>query len=141
MIGGLFAFQSAVSVAGAAPSAWLADKVGPGRVLAPAMCTSASAIAIFPFAETVPQAVAVLLLWSIGGTLLGSAPTAHASNIVGMQNRAQALALMRTAGDVGLLSGASVVGAAATLIGSEAAMQTTASFLLCSAASYVLLRR
>uniref|UniRef100_A0A7S4B6D1 Major facilitator superfamily (MFS) profile domain-containing protein n=1 Tax=Chrysotila carterae TaxID=13221 RepID=A0A7S4B6D1_CHRCT len=111
-IGGLFAFQSAVSVAGAAPSAWLADK-----------------------------AVAVLLLWSIGGTLLGSAPTAHASNIVGMQNRAQALALMRTAGDVGLLSGASVVGAAATLIGSEAAMQTTASFLLCSAASYVLLRR
>jgi hypothetical protein len=45
----------------------------------------------------------VLVLWAAGQTLLGSAPSAHAANLAPAAMRPQALAVMRTAGDVGLL--------------------------------------
>ena len=63
-IGAIFAAQSAVSVLGAAPAAWLADRVGPAHVIAPAIATSAIAIAAFPHAADLPQACAVLLVCS-----------------------------------------------------------------------------
>jgi len=94
----------------------------------------------FPFAESLPQALAVLCVWAAGGTILGSAPTAHATNLVAPASRAQALALMRTVGDLGLFVGASAVGGAATLYGSDAAMQGTSLFLFASAGGFFVLR-
>ena len=46
------------------------------------------------------------------------------------------LALMRTAGDVGMCSGALAVGAFASACGSAAAMHATSAFLLASAGAF-----
>jgi len=139
-VGMCFALQSLISVMGAAPSASLADRVGPANVISPALAVTASAMMAFPFAESLPQALAVLCVWAAGGTILGSAPTAHATNLVAPASRAQALALMRTVGDLGLFVGASAVGGAATLYGSDAAMQGTSLFLFASAGGFFVLR-
>lgn len=76
-----------------------------------------------------------------GGTILGSAPTAHATNLVPSATRAQALALMRTVGDLGLFVGATAVGGAATVWGSDHAMQATAAFLFASSGSFLVRTR
>ena len=122
----------------AAPCASLADRVGPTRVLAPALGLSSAAMLAFAASSDILQASCAIALWSVGGTLLGSAPTAAAANLAAPEQRSQALALMRTAGDVGLLCGASSVGYVATMVGCEAAMGGTAVFLLSSAGLFVL---
>ena len=48
--------QSLISVLGAAPSAALADRVGPRNVIAPGLGISACAMAAFPLAQDLPQA-------------------------------------------------------------------------------------
>mmetsp|Transcript_4513 Transcript_4513/g.13659 ORF Transcript_4513/g.13659 Transcript_4513/m.13659 type:complete len:104 (+) Transcript_4513:1785-2096(+) len=75
-------------------------------------------------------------MWAAGQTLLGSAPSAHAANLAPAALRPQALAVMRTAGDVGLLVGATTIGSLATLIGQDAAMQSSAAALIVFAAAY-----
>ena len=139
-VGGLFAMQSAISVVGAMPSARLADRVGPANVLAPALLLSAMSMAAFPLATELPHAAGVLCTWAMGGVLLGSAPSANVANLAPPEKRAQALALMRTSGDLGLLTGAVSVGSAATLLGNDLAMQGTAGVLV-TAATWFALRR
>lgn len=139
-IGGLFAMQSAISVVGAMPSAALSDRVGPANVLAPSLLLTALSIGAFPLAADLPQAAGVLCTWALGGVLLGSAPTANAANLAPPEQRAQALALMRTTGDLGLLTGSITIGTVATIIGSDAAMQGTAGALLTSAAWFGMRR-
>ena len=84
----------------------------------------------FPLAQDTPQALAVLCVWAMGGTFLGSAPTAHVTDIVAPEERTQALALMRTVGDVGLLLGASTAGVLADWSSMGAAMDANAGLLL-----------
>ena len=71
---------------------------------------------------------------SLGSTFLGTAPTAHISNIVPSEHRAQALALLRTSGDVGLLVGASAAGALADWGSMEMAMESSAGALMVATA-------
>ena len=140
MIGSVFAMQSAISVVGALPSAAIADRVGPGNVLVPALLVASGAMAAFPLAADLPHAAGVLCVWALGSTMLGSAPTANAANLAPPEKRAQALALMRTFGDLGVLTGAVTVGHAASHVGTDAAMQGTAACLLGSAAWFSLRR-
>ena len=123
---------------GAAPAAALADRIGPLRVIAPALCVSATGMAAFPWATDLPQALTVLGVWAAGSTVLGSAPTAAATNLVPAASRAPALALLRTVGDVGLFAGASIVGGAASVYGSDNAMEATAALLFASAGAFAL---
>ena len=135
-VGALFAMQSAIAVVGAMPAAALADRLGPANVLAPSLALTSGAMWAFPLAAELPHAVGVLCVWALGGVLLGSAPTANAANLAPPAQRAQAIALMRTTGDLGLLSGAVTVGSAAALVGHDAAMQGTAAALLGAAGWY-----
>eukprot|EP00940_MAST-03C_sp_MAST-3C-sp2_P002348 g2348.t1 len=141
MIGAAFAIQSIVSVACAAPVASIADKIGPNKVIAPGMAITGSAMAALPFTETVPTAFAVLGIWALGSSMLGSAPTAYAANLSTESNRTQVLALLRTMGDVGLLVGSSSVGLAAGYVGNDLAMQGTASFVALATGWFVLQQR
>ena len=140
-IGGCFAVQSLIFVLGAAPSAALADRVGPRNVIAPGLAISASAMMAFPLAQDMPQALAVLCVWAAGGTFLGSAPTASVANLVPPASRAPALALMRTVGDLGLFAGATTVGGLAAVHGSDLAMQGTSVFLFASAGAFLVRTR
>lgn len=132
-IGAAFALQAAVAVAGAGPAALLADRYGPQRVLAPALALMAIPMACLPIAPGITEAALPLALMALGSTALASAPTALVSNILQPADRAQALALMRTMGDVGWLLGGASVGLAATWVGNGPALQGTASCLLLTA--------
>jgi MFS family permease len=70
-------------------------------------------------------------LWSVGSSMLSTAPLAYVTDRVGDQQRAQAIALMRTCGDVGFLLGATSTGWLADWTGSlGVAMQSSAGVLL-----------
>ena len=74
------------------------------------MIVSAGAMAAFPMATNAPEAFAVLAVKALGDTALGSSPSAYTANLAGADQRTQALALLRTFGDVGMLVGGSGVG-------------------------------
>ena len=135
-VGLIFGGMSFVSVVGAQPAAWLADKYGKPLIISTACAVLASAVTVFPFTHTKEEAVACLLVWSIGSTFIGSAPTAYVADIVKTTERSQALALMRTTGDVGLLVGASGTGALADGTSYETAMVSNASLLFAASAGF-----
>lgn len=121
-IGASFAFMSLVSFVSAQPVAYVADKYGKvPTMLAGCTLLSASMVALplttsAHFAEMslpilsglptyTPALVAVLLPFALGTTALNATPTALMSDLTDSPNRAQALSLLRTAGDFGLLLG------------------------------------
>ncbi|KAL7493768.1 hypothetical protein ACHAWT_002760 [Skeletonema menzelii] len=61
--------------------------------------------------------LATLSFWSLGGTLLATAHVAAVSDEVTDSSRSQAIALLRTSGDVGYLCGAACAGISADLVG------------------------
>jgi hypothetical protein len=75
------------------------------------------------------QLAGVLGMWSMGSSMLSTAPLAYLSDHVSEENRAQAIALLRTCGDVGFLVGASGVGALADFTSMGVAMQSTSALL------------
>lgn len=73
---------------------------------------------------------ATMGLWSLGGTMLSTAPVAYVSDVVADKRRAQAIALLRTVGDVGFFAGATSTGALADFSGSlDMAMHSSAGLL------------
>jgi len=143
-IGYVFAFNSAVAVLGAAPAAYLADRAGPGRTLAPAVAMTSVAMLAFPLAATGPQLGAVLALWSLSRSFMNLAPFTLAMNLAAPEARAQTLAMLRTTGDLGFFLGTALVGTAGAAFGANAAMQGTAVVSGAAAAGYAayrLLRR
>ena len=61
--------------------------------------------------------------------MLSTAPIAFLSDHVSEESRAQAIALLRTCGDVGFLVGASGVGALADFTSMGVAMESTSALL------------
>lgn len=61
--------------------------------------------------------LATLSFWSLGGTLLATSHVAAVSDQVNDASRSQAIALLRTSGDVGYLCGAACAGISADLVG------------------------
>jgi MFS family permease len=121
--------MSVVQVLGNPVLAKVVDRIGkvPGIV---GGCTliSASMMAL-PLCDNsngMEQMAAVLGMWAVGSTLLSTSPLAYISDRVNDEKRAQAIALLRTSGDVGFLVGASSMGALADWAGSlDMAMQSS----------------
>jgi predicted MFS family arabinose efflux permease len=113
------------------------DKIGkiPGIV---GGCTLISiAMGSLPFCTDLYQMAGVLGLWATGSTLLSTAPISYISDKVDDKQRAQAIALLRTTGDVGFLVGASSMGALADWAGSlDVALQSSAGILFTATALF-----
>lgn len=139
-IGAVFALQSVVAVLSANPAAALADRLGPGCVLTPALAVIAASMTVFPMASSAAEAAAVLALWAAGNTLFNAAPHALAAGLVAPEARAQTIAVLRSAGDLGMLAGAASLGVAGSLLGMGPAMRWTA-LLLHGAAGWLAVRR
>ena len=85
--------------------------------------------------ESLLPLAATLGIWSMGSSMLSTAPLAYVSDRVDDAKRAQAIALLRTCGDVGFLIGATGAGALADWAGSlDMAMQSSAGLLLTATA-------
>jgi hypothetical protein len=81
----------------------------------------------------------VLGLWAAGSSLLSSSPIAHISNHIDDSKRAQAIALLRTSGDVGFLIGASTMGLLSDWAGGlDVAMQSSSAILATATSWYVV---
>jgi predicted MFS family arabinose efflux permease len=76
--------------------------------------------------------VVSLLPLAIGSTILNTVPTAHLTNLCNANDRAQALSLLRTCGDVGMLFGASFAGIMASLTSIENTIMCNGGILLSS---------
>jgi len=135
-IGYVFAFMSAVAVCGAPPAAVLADRLGAGCMLAPAVALSAVAMALFPLAGSAEQLVPVLALWGASRSVMNLAPGSLAIGLAAPEARAQTLAMLRTTGDLGFFVGTALVGIAGTALGAGPAMQASGALTGIAAACY-----
>jgi MFS family permease len=102
----------------------------------PTTTTTAAAAVLGTAATTVSMEslwplAATLGLWSVGSSMLSTAPLAYVSDRVDDHQRAQAIALLRTCGDIGFLIGATGTGALADYTNSfDLALQSNAALLL-----------
>jgi len=129
-VGEIYMGMSLVQVFGNPTMAKYIDKIGkvPGIVTG---CSLLSAsMFTLPFCTEIEQVAATLGFWALGSTMLSTAPTAYISDHVRDDQRAQAIALLRTAGDIGLLVGASSTGAVADMFDMDVAVHSSASLLL-----------
>jgi len=128
-VGQLYAGMSVIQIVGNPLFARVADQVGK----APAIVSGCTLISLSMVGLTLSPAEYLhvsLGTWAVGSSMLSTAPVAYVSDQVDDDQRAQALALLRTFGDVGFLIGASGTGVLADALGScETAMQSSATLL------------
>jgi predicted MFS family arabinose efflux permease len=136
-LGKIYMGMSAVQVFGNPSVARVVDRVGKiPSIIGGCTAISASMFAL-PFCSDTYQLAIALGCWSFGSTALSTAPTAYMVDQVPQEKRAQALVLLRAAGDVGFLFGATLAGAAANWTGSmDLAMQGCSAFLLTATCWY-----
>ena len=135
-VGQVYMGMSLVQVLGNPLVAKSVDKLGKVPAMICGCSMIATSMAALPLVTNDLTSVALTLgIWSAGSTLLSTAPVAHISDHTDDSNRAQAIALLRTSGDVGFLVGASAVGALADWTGGlDVAMQSSAAVLLTATA-------
>jgi len=130
-VGKTYMGMSLVQVAGVPLMAKFVDSVGKPLAIVAGTGLITSSMAALPFCVDMYQMGGVLGVWALGSSILSTAPVSYISDVTTDKDRAQALALMRTAGDVGFLMGASGIGAVADLTGDlGSAMHASAGVLL-----------
>jgi len=143
-VGQVYMGMSFVQVLGNPLFARVVDRVGtvPGIVggctlISSAMFALPLCVAMDPSHH--PEQMAIVLgVWAAGSSLLSTAPIAHISDRVDDSERAQAIALLRTAGDVGFLVGASTMGLLSDWAGGlDTAMQSSSAILATATSWYV----
>jgi MFS family permease len=129
-VGQVYMGMSLVQVLGNPLLAKGVDTMGKGRAIVCGCSLLSASMAILPWTNSVPQLAAVLGVWATGSTMLSTAPVAYISDHTDDATRAQAIALLRTSGDVGFLLGATSMGALADWTGNlDVALQSSAGIL------------
>ena len=128
-VGQVYMGMSLVQIVGNPLFARFIDKIGKTPAITTGCTLISASMAALPFCHDWTQLAGVLGMWSMGSSMLSTAPIAFLSDHVSEDNRAQAIALLRTCGDVGFLIGASSVGALADVTGMGFAMQSTSALL------------
>jgi predicted MFS family arabinose efflux permease len=130
-VGQVYMGMSAVQVFGNPILAKVVDRLGKGRAIVAGSTLIAASMGMLPYCTDMVPLAATLGLWATGSTMLSTAPVAYISDIVEDGKRAQAIALLRTSGDIGFLLGATGMGALADWTGDmNVAMETSAGVLL-----------
>jgi MFS family permease len=91
---------------------------------------TATAVQLYPDGLLLPA----LAVWSVGSSMLSTAPVAYVSDHVPAEQRAAAIALLRTAGDVGLLVGSMGTGYLAHVTSIPTALSSLAYLIWASTA-------
>lgn len=139
-VGQVYMGMSLVQIVGNPIFAKVIDTVGKAPVMVCATTLIGAAMFGLPYCcsggqESLLPLAATLGLWSVGSSMLSTAPLAYVSDRVDEAKRAQAIALLRTCGDVGFLIGATGTGALADWAGNlDVAMQSGAGLLLTATA-------
>lgn len=140
-IGLCFAFSSSVSVLMSQPIAYLADKWGKEKCIFGGLGVLGTSMALLPTAATSFESLIFMLApVALGSTCLSAVPTALVGDFADPGDRSQALALLRTAGDVGLLVGAIFSGLVSSLSSIPLTMEVNGALLLLSGAAWGIRR-
>ena len=134
-IGGIFAMMSVVNICGAQLFAKISDKFGRKKVIVPSICILSSIIPLIPQVSSINELYYLIFVYSIGSTMLGTSPTAyiadiHSGNVEKEERRSQALAMLRSGGDFGLMLGSGLLGYLTHVSGSYMMPMCTASVIL-----------
>ncbi len=141
-VGQVYMGTSLVQVLGNPIFARVTDRVLGKRLGIVTGCTLISAsMASLPYCTDMVSLAAVMATWATGSSFLSTAPVAYISDHVEPHQRAQALALLRTAGDVGFLLGATGIGTLADTTGDLNTAMTTSSGVLFTATAWFFTRR
>jgi MFS family permease len=130
-VGKVYMGMSLVQVLGNPIVAHFVDQIGKVRGIVTGCALISSSMVALPICWNMEQMGGALFFWALGSTMLSTAPVAHVSDVVDHEKRAQAIALLRTSGDIGFLLGATGTGALADWTGNlDVAMHTSAGLLL-----------
>mmetsp|Transcript_5974 Transcript_5974/g.8368 ORF Transcript_5974/g.8368 Transcript_5974/m.8368 type:complete len:427 (+) Transcript_5974:96-1376(+) len=140
-IGSSFAFMSLVSFAASQPSAFLADRYGKVSNVLAGCSILAVSVAALPYVSSYTSLLAALFPMAIGSTVMHSTPTALTSDLSSTRQRSQALSLLRTSGDTGMVAGAICAGFIASVSSIEHAFLLNSSVLACSTAVFAYAQR
>ena len=121
-IGCTFAFMAVTSVAASQPVAYFADRHGKINCMVGGCGLVASAMFLLPHADSYYTVLLATVPLALGSTTMSAPPLALISDMVTTEDRAQAQALLRTSGDVGLLVGATAGGLIADVYSIESAI-------------------
>ena len=130
MVGSVFAGMSAIGVVMTPLAARLIDSVGQVQAIIPACVIVGGAMALAPTVSDPFGFLGLVAAWTTAGTVLSAAPTAFITDNVAESDRGQALALLRTGGDIGMLSGSVSSGIVAQLVSQPETIQFNGMALL-----------
>ena len=122
-IGLTFTFMAITSVVFSQPVAYLADKHGKINCMIGGCALAATSMIMMPHADSLYYLLAATVPLALGSTAMSTAPAALITDMVSGKEMANAQALLRTSGDVGLLLGALAAGQVA----SQFSIETTIS--------------
>jgi MFS transporter, DHA1 family, multidrug resistance protein len=128
-VGGMYGLMAFIGIIGSQPAAYLSDKFGRKAAMVPGAIIVASALSLLPFATQNAELIALLSLWGIGSCVWGSTPSAYVSDLTNSSTRSQALAMLRSAGDFGMMMGAGVAGVLVDMMGVTFALEINAAIL------------
>ncbi|KNC76399.1 hypothetical protein SARC_11098 [Sphaeroforma arctica JP610] len=137
-LGQLFASLAIVNVIMSQPSAYFSDTFGRKTSMVPGTMLVSAAIGLTPFAQSWEQLMGLVVMWGFGNSILGTAPTSFLVDITKDRDRSDALALMRSGGDLGLLVGATASGLIAHSYGVGTAMACNSVLLAATSVSFAL---
>lgn len=132
-IGMVFAGMATVGVFATQPLAAVADRYGRRNALVAGSGVLACSMALVPLVGSPALVCGVLGSWALGQNVIAPSINALMIDTVIKQNPAdvpQALSLLRTCSDVGLLAGASSVGTLAMHFGMTAGFESCAALLI-----------
>jgi DHA1 family multidrug resistance protein-like MFS transporter len=136
-LGGMFALMSVVGIVLMGPAAWISDKFGRKKVIPPAMVLVAASLCAMPHVSSHEELLALAGLYSVGATLFQSTPSAFVADISTEDNRAQALAMLRSAGDAGLVFGAGSLGLLSQMTSNATAFALASGVLVLAGTNFV----
>lgn len=135
-LGAIYTMTSLIHVLSAQPCAWLADRYGRRTMVIPGISTVCACLAGLPYVTSTEHVVGLLALWSLGGAMLGTAPLAQVVDQASAGTRAQAMALFRSSGDLGLLLGGATLGSLAQTTSLQVATAVPAVLLTVAGIGY-----
>ena len=135
-VGTMFAVMAAINIIGSQPAAYLSDKFGRKKAMIPGALTVGIALGLIPFATEYYELMSLVSLWGLGACIWGTTPSAYIVDITTNENRSQALAMLRSAGDLGLMLGAGLTGFLSDMVGMNFAMGLNCSLLVLAASVF-----
>lgn len=128
-LGVLFTALGVIGMVLILPAGWATDRFGPKILIVPTALLISIGIGVVAFADTLPQFIAGLTISAVGSSISGPAPASYVADLVDEDQRAMAMGLYRTFGDVGIVLSPVLSGLMADAVSIPFAIGMNAAFM------------